>query len=320
MNWGDPTVFGFLLLLGALAGFTSGLLGVGGGTIVVPSLLFGLPLMGISGPEMPKVAMATSLALVIPTTFASAQAHAARRGIDWYLWSLLAPSIITGAIFTALFAAGINNELLILLFILLVLMTAWKLIIPTSHKSQISTKPSVMLMTLKAVSGGALSSLLGLGVGWFTVPMMAKFTAMSRAIGTATALALPMAIAGTATYLMVQAPAECTQCTGFVALPIVAVIGLSAVLTAPFGAWAAHVMPVALLKRIFAVFLIIVAGDLAYKTLLPIDMMGLIRQTLALNKTLNRSKTTNPQAAQAPNWLLERHPVSSELSQANHAR
>ena len=60
--------------------------------------------------------------------------------------------------------------------------------------------------------------------------------------------------------------------------------------------------------------------DLAYKTFLPTDMVGLIRQTLALNKTYFRSGTTNPQAAQAPNWLLERHPASSELSQANHAR
>lgn len=317
MNLGDPTAFALLLLLGAMTGFISGLLGVGGGTIVVPSLLFGLPLMGISGPEMPKIAMATSLALVIPTTFASAQAHAARRGIDWYLWSLLAPSIITGAIFTALFAAGINNELLILLFILLVLMTAWKLIIPTSHKSQISTKPSVMLMTLKAVSGGALSSLLGLGVGWFTVPIMAKLTAMPRAIGTATALALPMAIAGTATYLMVQAPVECTQCTGFVALPVVAAIGLSAVLTAPFGAWAAHVMPVALLKRLFAVFLIIVAGDLAYKTFLPTDMTKLIKEAVALSKSHNYPATKQPQAAQAPNWLVEQHPIQQPTQRTN---
>jgi uncharacterized protein len=263
MSWGDPVAFGLLLALGAMTGFISGLLGVGGGTIVVPALLFGLPLFGISGPEMPKIAMATSLALVIPTTFASAQAHAARRGIDWYLWSLLAPGIVAGAIFTALFAAKLNNELLILLFITLVLWTAWKLMVPASRQhSQTSKRLPVMLITLKSVLGGALSSLLGLGVGWFTVPMMARFTAMPKAIG------------------------------------------LSAVLTAPFGAWAAHVMPVAALKRVFAAFLIIVAGDLAYKMYVPAKFMHFVQETLAQSHL--PASHTQPQAAPVPTWLLNR--------------
>jgi uncharacterized protein len=310
MSWGDPTAFGLLLLLGGLTGFTSGLLGVGGGTIVVPALLFGLPLLGVTGPDMPKVAMGTSLALVVPTTFASAQAHAAKRSIDWRLWGLLAPGIVAGAVFTALFAAKLNNELLILLFIVLVLWTAWKLIAPSPQTGpQKATEPHLISLTVKGMLGGALSSLLGLGVGWFTVPIMARFTALPKAIGTATALALPMAIAGTMAYLLTQTPAGCSQCAGYIALPAVAAIGISAVLTAPFGAWAAHIMPVAVLKRIFAVFLIIVAGDLAYKTFIPANMMGLVKETLALSKTHMRSGTTYPQAAQAPSWLLEHKKV-----------
>ncbi len=90
MSWADPSAFGFLVLLGCASGFISGLLGIGGGTILVPALIAGLPLLGVQGPELPKIAMATSLALVVPTAIASAQTHASKGAIDW---TLLPPSI-----------------------------------------------------------------------------------------------------------------------------------------------------------------------------------------------------------------------------------
>jgi hypothetical protein len=108
-------------------------------------------------------------------------------------------------------------------------------------------------------------------------------------------------------YLLVQAPAGCSQCAGYIALPAVAAIGISAVLTAPFGAWAAHVMPVAVLKRVFAVFLIIVAGDLAYKTFVPADVMRLVQKALTQSHLL--ANHTQPQAAPVPEWLLNREQV-----------
>jgi hypothetical protein len=63
-------VVGWSVLVGAgwLTGFLSGLLGIGGGLVIVPALIFGLPLIGVGGEELAKVAIATSLVLIIPTS------------------------------------------------------------------------------------------------------------------------------------------------------------------------------------------------------------------------------------------------------------
>ena len=88
MSWGDPSAFGFLVLLGCASGCISGLLGVGGGTILVPALVASLPLLGVQGPELPKIAMATSLAL--------------RRIWRWPLWKtalVIVPVVIIELVF-----------------------------------------------------------------------------------------------------------------------------------------------------------------------------------------------------------------------------
>src|SRR5262245_31796932 len=90
--------FGWEVLISAgwLTGFCSGLLGIGGGLIIIPALIAGLPMIGIESAELAKVAMATSLTLIVPTALASTQAHAARRSVDWALWAVMAPSILAG--------------------------------------------------------------------------------------------------------------------------------------------------------------------------------------------------------------------------------
>jgi hypothetical protein len=99
---GDDLEWIKLIVVGSASGFVSGLLGIGGGVIIVPALILTLPHFGVSGPDIPKIAMGTSLALVVPTSIASAQAHAVRDAIDWPLLGLLAPAIIAGA-FSAAF-------------------------------------------------------------------------------------------------------------------------------------------------------------------------------------------------------------------------
>ena len=71
-----------LIGLGGLSGFLSGLLGIGGGAVIVPALVLALPMLGIEGEALPKIAIATSVATMIPTAIASAQHHGARGFID----------------------------------------------------------------------------------------------------------------------------------------------------------------------------------------------------------------------------------------------
>lgn len=303
MSFTDGAI-ALLVLLGVLTGLVSGMLGVGGGGIVVPALIFGLPHFGAGGPDVPKIAMATSLALIIPTSIASAQSHAAKGAIDWGMAGILAPGIVAGAYITGAFAAGLNTRLVMLVFVAFAIFTAWGLIRPRHITLDgKAARPCIICMSVKSVLGGALSALLGLGVAFFAVPLLARLIPVQRAIGTAGALALPAAVAGTAGYLIADTPAGCAACSGYVFLPAVAAIGISAVLAAPAGVWAAHTMPVAALRRLFAAFLIFAASSLAYKALTPAALTADIARLLIATGQLWQPRAAPPIAANVPQWM-----------------
>ncbi len=316
MSFSTPDIV-LLVPLGVATGILSGMLGIGGGSIVVPALIFGLPHFGIASPDVPKIAMATSLALIIPTSIASAQAHAARGSIDWLMVAVLAPGIGAGAFLTGIFAAALNVHLVIVIFVLFTLFTAWGLASGRSAPSGASqVSPRYVCMMMKGVGGGALSALIGFGVAFFAVPVLARSISMQRAIGTASALALPTAVAGTSGYLLADAPVGCTACTGYIFLPAVAALGISAVLAAPIGVWAAHIVPVAVLRRLFAVFLIFAAASLTYKTLTPAVLMGEANRLAAAAVHLADPGAPSPLAAEVPTWLQGREDTAAHTHTA----
>jgi uncharacterized membrane protein YfcA len=250
--------------------------------------------------------MATSLALIIPTSIASAQTHASKGAVDWRLILLLGPSIVAGAFVAAAFAHGISAQLLTAMFVLFALHTAWQLMNSDAAKTYRvvadAKQPGLFRITVTGITGGALASLLGLGVSFFSVPILARFVSMQRAIGTAAALCLPMAIAGVIGYLLTETPQICPSgCSGYIYLPAVAAVGITAVLTAPMGAVLTHVLPVPLLRNIFGFFLLLAAANLTYKTL-PI-MEGTREAQRVIARLLAKPSASAPLAAEAPAWL-----------------
>jgi uncharacterized membrane protein YfcA len=214
--------------------------------------------------------MATSLALIIPTSIASAQAHAARGAIDWPKLGLLAPSIIIGAFAAATIVPELDTRLMVLCFVTFALFASWSNL-AGSDRSASSASSGGQLPTaataLKVAAGGGLAASLGIGGAFFIVPILSRVISMQRAIGTASALALPLSIAGTTGYILADAPQGCANgCMGYIFVPAVAVVGIGAVLAAPLGAWLSHRSQVAVLRRMFAAFLIVSAASLSYKT------------------------------------------------------
>lgn len=263
------------LAIGALSGFSAGLLGIGGGLIIVPALMFSLPLFGVTGPEMMKIAVATSMAVIIPSALVSSQAHAAKGGVDAAALARLAPGVIAGAAAGALAAAVVSVTALTWLFIAFLLYTAWRMLrLPAAKTGPETQLPGTLNLVLKGFGVGGLSALLGIGGGTIAVPLLSNYIAIARAVGTASALGLLLSLAGAAGYLMANQPPGCGEgCVGYVFMPAVGLIGLGAVLTAPYGAWLAHALPVAALKRIFALTLVLVAGNMVYKAL-PRDTLA----------------------------------------------
>ena len=297
---------GWSLLVGAgwLTGFLSGLLGIGGGLVIVPALIFGLPLIGVGGDELAKVAIATSLVLIIPTSLAGSQAHAARGNLDWELWAAMAPSIVAGGLVAAMLVQHISAALLTLLFVGFAFVSAWRLLRNSAPSVAANTAPTrlgLVGMALKAFGGGALSTALGTGVAFFAVPILSRWVPLARAIGTASALALPMAIAGAAGYLLAPQPTGCAACTGYVHFQAVAAVGVGTVLAAPLGAQLTAVLPARRLWQLFALLLIAGTIGLLPKTL-P-ELAAKAQGSLVI-PLLAWSSESRP--AIAPAWLSER--------------
>jgi uncharacterized membrane protein YfcA len=258
----------FCIVLGACSGFLGGMLGLGGGVVIVPALIYGLPLFGVDGPELPKIAVATSLAIVVPTAMSSAQAHAAKQGVDWPTLLRLAPGVVVGAFAGAAVTASVSGLAVMIVFIAFALYAAWRLagLVPSTRNAPLAPPPGGPVLMLKGLGVGILSALVGIGGGLLSAPIMSAYLPMPRAVGTSAALGLPLALAGTAGYLALPRPFGCAAgCVGYIFVPAVGMTGLMAVLTAPMGARMTHAMPVATLKRVFACVLVLIALNLSCK-------------------------------------------------------
>ncbi len=293
--------WGLLISAGALSGFCSGLLGLGGGFVIVPALIVALPMIGVASPDLVKIAMATSLALVVPTQMASAQAHYIRGTLNFQLWGLMLPSVVAGALIIPMVSQHINSSLALVTYVVFVVVLSWQILVqPLAVDQQMTrlTPSKLASISVKGFGGGALSALLGMGISWVAVPVLSRFTSTTAAIGTASALAIPLGTAGVAGYLQAPQPAGCEACVGYVHLLVIGPIGVVAVLMAPIGAQVGQHLPVLRLKQLFAISLTASALALMWKKLPEIKaeaQMALIDPVLAC--------VGDRAPASAPTWL-----------------
>src|SRR5690625_4312550 len=118
-----------LLGLGAFVGFAAGLLGIGGGMILVPFLNFMLPRIGVPKDLAVHAAIATAMGTIIFTSLSSVRAHQKRKAIHWAVVALMVPGIVLGGFVSggAIFAA-INNEVLAIIFVAFVYISALRML------------------------------------------------------------------------------------------------------------------------------------------------------------------------------------------------
>ena len=100
------------LLTGAIAGFSAGLLGIGGGLIIVPVLYFIFSAQAIQPEHVMHMALATSLATIIVTSIASSYAHHKKQAVMWRTALLLSPGICLGAWLGGSYASTLDSHVL----------------------------------------------------------------------------------------------------------------------------------------------------------------------------------------------------------------
>ena len=122
---------------GCAAGFMAGLLGIGGGFVIVPVLVWVLPLTGMPTSQVPHFAIGTSLLCICVTAIFSARAHHRRQAVDWPLFKLMVPALIVGSLSGSALAAVLSGKWLIAIFVMGALATAFYLLSGHQSKGQV---------------------------------------------------------------------------------------------------------------------------------------------------------------------------------------
>ncbi len=265
-----PLLIVELAALGLVTGFLAGLLGVGGGMLIGPFMTLILSAQGVSADLAVKMAIATSMATIMFTSISSVRAHHQRGAVRWDIVKGLAPGIVLGgAIAGAGVFALLKGTTLAIFFALFVSFSATQMFLdrkPRPGRQMPGTAGQLATGSLI----GFLSGLVGAGGGFISVPfMVAHNVAIVNAVATSAALGFPIALANTVGYVVsgTAVAGLPSGALGYVWLPGLVVIASCSVLTAPLGARTAHRLPVAQLKRVFAVLLYSLAAYMLWKGL-----------------------------------------------------
>ena len=255
---------------GIAAGFVAGLLGVGGGIVIVPVLDAVLGAFDVDISIRMKVAVATSLATIVATSWASARSHRQHKAVDFELLKTWGPAIFAGVVLGNLLAGLVDGRVLTLVFAITALLVAGNMILRAdSHKLR-DGFPNPIVKAGLGVVVGLISAMMGIGGGTLSVPILTAFgTDIRRAVGTASAIGFIIAIPGAIGYIIAgwNVSGLPPFSLGFVNVAaLVAIIPLS-MLTAPFGARAAHALPRRVLAYGFGAFLILTSAKMFFTLL-----------------------------------------------------
>lgn len=248
------------LALGAVGGTLAGLLGIGGGILIVPGLAFLLGDGTVPADRLMQFAVGTSLATIVATALSSIRAHHGRGAVDWPVMARLTPGIIAGALLGAAIADLLPTRTLAVVFGVFLLVVSVRLFLPGQPAAH-RRLPGRLGTSAYGAGIGTLSSLLGIGGGTLTVPLLTWHnTDVRTAVGTASACGLPIAVAGTVGFIVMGLGTSGLPAgaTGYVYWPAFLAVVPTSMAFAPLGARLAHALPRMLLRRGFAIFVAIV--------------------------------------------------------------
>lgn len=254
--------------VGAIVGFLAGLLGIGGGAIIVPMLVWVYAAQGFPPEHILHIALGTSLATIFFTSLASMRAHHQRGAVDWAVARAMAPGILAGSFGAAVAASYLPTRPLAMVFTVLAFYAAASILFDIRpRRTRALPGPGGVFAAGAAI--GVASSLLAAGGAFLTIPfLMWCAVPVRRAIGTAAAVGFPIALAGSIGYILQGLRAEGLPrwSLGYVYLPAFALIVVTSMLLAPLGARVAYRMPLKPLRILLGLVLL----GLALRTLVSL--------------------------------------------------
>ena len=104
-------------LLGAIAGVLAGLLGVGGGIVIVPMLVFAFGWQNFPPDVLMLMALGTSMGSIMFTSISSSLAHSRNKGVQWDAVRNITPGILIGTFCGSFLASHVPARFLQLFFV-----------------------------------------------------------------------------------------------------------------------------------------------------------------------------------------------------------
>jgi uncharacterized protein len=255
------------LALGALVGFFSGLLGIGGGAAMVPVLAFIYAAKAFTPDHVVHLALGTAIASILFTSVASVRSHHLRGAVNWSILRSLVPGVLLGTLTGALLSRFLDARLLSIVFTAFIYYLSARMF-ASARPQPTGELPGVGVMSAAGAAIGFVSSLTATGGAALVVSFLVKRNVpILQAIGTAAAVGWPLALAGTAGYVIAGfgITGRPQYSVGFVYLPALAMIASASVAMAPVGAALAHSISGGALRKIFAGMLFVLATSMALR-------------------------------------------------------
>lgn len=249
------------VVIGIFVGFLSGLLGIGGGLVIVPALIYLFPLLGIPMDIVMPLALGTSLCSIVVTSSSASLAHYRNSNIPWALTKKFIVAIALGSLSGALVADILSVDVLKNIFAAAVSTLAIYMLMAV-RITKIWPLPNDVILFIIAYACGVVASLMGISGAAILIPILMIFGVPVRhAIGLSTICGAIVAAFGTAGYIISGIGiSNLPQWSfGYVYLPALISIAITSLFFAPLGVRYANKLPVKTLKRSFALFLLLVA-------------------------------------------------------------
>jgi uncharacterized protein len=248
---------------GAVSGLLAGLFGIGGGAVIVPVLFTAFGLIGVPAAVRMQLCIGTSLAVIVPTAFASYRTHRQKGLVLGPVVRVWAAPCVVGVGVGSLTAAFASAGVFEIAFVVIAVVIATRLLFGGERWVVAADLPGPKLMGLYGFLIGLGSSLMGISGGSLVTMILTLHSKpIHNSVATAAGIGVPVAIAGTLGYALAGLP-HLSQLPpfsiGFVSLIGVAAIAPLASWMAPFGARLAHRLPQRGLEIAFGLFLLAVS-------------------------------------------------------------
>jgi uncharacterized protein len=255
----DLWVLTLFVFAGLAGGLLLGLIGVGMALVTVPFLTFMLPSLGFNAEASPLIALASSMVIAAIGSVSSLRVHQQKGTINWGLIRLMLPASLFGVVLGSLLVTRLPALWLQWIFAAFLFYVAFSMLKPSANTAQLQKTPSAQWLRWFPALVGFTGSFIGAGGGVLMVPFLNRFMAMPKAVASSVAVGFPVTVFGAISYMLQTAPVSHPDLIGAVYWPAVLGMSIGSVVAAPLGVRLATLVPAALLKKLFACVLILIA-------------------------------------------------------------